>query len=417
MRDYRSTSTVTDDPFEFNVGKMQILTIAGLIYPCIDVKRAHTQQSNHSISMIELGDDVTDYTPPEKKNTCAVCTIILSKSIIDKNKLAIMAKGVDLHVFTAVDPYEFNGIDGIHVHHVNRLIVGDDIAVTLLNRRVTRTRNLHDFLKNVMQTSDGNKFGLYDFIDTLKVVMLYVMLEKGYEYVAYQDFVKMYAVNDYILSSQVQNLVTRFGIIYGSGIDPEVTHMFVSKDAKDAAKRTVHELLSIDASSSIAWQNAGVRTSTRPMHILRYRAVTGIRLIRTLFHIRDTLDNTNRAAKFWFDTHFSLRYIQEHESCSQMLVNPMDDIVFAIQVLSMQCIPNWKQQRWSNTSSGDDFIRSVDSISQGTMGHVLSYTSSMDMERNYNYTHNVLLRQWFLWSNNLIPQGSKVYDVASSIVI
>ena len=117
--------------------------------------------------------------------------------------------------------------------------------------------SLRQFLTEVMETPEGNNMGLYDFIDTLKVVLLKIMLEMGYNYIAYQDFTKVTPVNQGLVSPQVKGLVKRFGILYGSGIDPEVTTLFVSQAALEATKLTVKELLSISKSSAILSFTAG----------------------------------------------------------------------------------------------------------------------------------------------------------------
>ena len=369
--------------------KLQIHTVAGLIYPCMYIERTQGGSPNYDIPMIALEKDDAAYTAPKKKNSCALCTVILSKDRIDVDKLRTMAQNVDLHVFTGTDPNAFNDVQGIYVHHVDRLIVHDNMVQLLDAESATKFPSLRQFLESVMQTSSskGNSFGLYDFIDTLKVVLLHIILEMRYDYVAYQDFSKVTPVNKYIVSSQIQKLVDRFGIIYGSGFDPEVISFFVCKNARDATKNTVKELLSMDSTSPIPWGTSGRRKTIRPMHILRFRAIIGVRLIRTLFHIGDVLNASNNV-KFWFDTHMFLD-MHTDTSCSQMLVNSMEDISFAMKVLSMRCIPNWMLQSWKGP---DD-------------------KNAQDIAHMYNYTHCVLMRQWFFWSNNLIPLNTKVYDL------
>ena len=71
----------------------------------------------------------------------------------------------------------------------------------------------------------------------------------------------------------------------------------------------------------------------RPMHLLRFRSLIGVRLIRTLFHIQDE-PNAAAHSKYWFDTHMNLD-VHEATSCSQMLVNSKEDILFAMKVMSM----------------------------------------------------------------------------------
>jgi hypothetical protein len=369
---------------------LQIHTIAGLLYPCMYVKRTEGGSDNYDIPMIVLESDKINYTPIERKHSCALCTIILSKDRIQLDKLRTMANGVDLHVFTGADPKAFDDVQGIYVHHVDRLKVQDKM-VQLVDA-ATQLDSLRQFLEHVMQTSSaGNQFGLYDFIDTLKVVLLQIMLEMGYDYVAYQDFSKVLPVNEILLSPQFQELVDRFGIIYGAGYEPEVICFFVSKNAKDATKRTVEELLSIDNSSPLSWGVTGKKYTSRPIHMLRYRAIFGVRLIRTLFHIRDEANALNNA-KFWFDTHMFLN-MHTDASCSHMLVNSMEDIIFAMKVLSMRCIPSTGMlQSWLGPNNNKN---------------------ARDMAHMYNYTHCVLMRQWFFWSNNLIPLHTKVYDLLS----
>lgn len=355
------------------------------------VDRTEIGSDNYDIPMIDLESDNINYTPNEKKHSRALCTIILSKDRINFDKLKTMAEGVDLHVFTGTDPNAFDDVQGIYVHHVDRLKVKDKMVQLVNAETATQLNSLRQFLQHVMQTSQGNQFGLYDFIDTLKVVLLQIMLEMGYEYVAYQDFSKVTPVNNILLSPQIQKLVDRFGIIYGAGYDPEVICFFVSKNATDATKMTVEELLSIDNSSPLPWGITGKKTTSRPMHILRYRATLGVRLIRTLFHIRDEPNALNNA-KFWFDTHMLLN-MHTDASCSHMLVNSMEDIIFAMKVLSMRCIPlNWMLQSWHGPNNNQN---------------------ARDMAHRYHYTHCVLMRQWFFWSNDLIPKHTKVYDLLS----
>lgn len=373
--------------------RLQIHTVAGLIYPCLYLKRTEGGSASYDIPMstIHLQKDNPQYTPPEKKHSCAICTIILTEDRIDVEKLRTMAENVDLHVFTGADPTAFKYVHGIHVHHVDRLKVYNDTVELVGAESATPSQTLKGFLNDVMHTKQGNNFGLYDFIDTLKVVLLHILLEKNYDYVAYQDFSKVESVNNILLSPDFQRLARRFGIIYGSGFEPEVIAFFVHKDARDATKSTVKEILSMSRSSPIPWFTSGTKTRSRPMHILRYKSILGVRTIRTLFHLRNEPNEPN-LAKYWFDTHM---FIDMHTnvSCSQMLVNSTEDISFAMKVLSMRCIPQWMLQSWKGPANADD----------------------ADMAHKYNYTHNVLMRQWFLWSNNFIPLGTKVYDLMSDI--
>ena len=125
------------------------------------------------------------------------------------------------------------------------------------------------------------------------------------------------------------------------------------------------------------------------MHILRYRALFGVRLIRTLFHIMDGKD-ASKISKVWFDTHMFL-HMHKSPTCSVMLVNSREDIEFAMQVLSMRCLPNWMLQMWNGPRNDD----------------------AKDMMHMYNYTHNVLLRQWYMWEKGFIHKGKKELDVAA----
>ena len=96
-----SGETHTDPaPFDSMITNMQIQTIAGLIYPCIYFKRKFGGQEIYNDPMTPFEKDDPTYTPPLKEHECGLCTIILSRYRIEVDKLATMAKDVDLHVFT-----------------------------------------------------------------------------------------------------------------------------------------------------------------------------------------------------------------------------------------------------------------------------------------------------------------------------
>ena len=91
-----------------------------------------------------------------------------------------MAEGVDLHVFTDINPTEEHWPDGVFVHHVERLVMKDGNVELLDQFNTDARKTLQSFLSDIMTTEDGDNtnLGLYDFIDTLKIVLLNVMLQK-----------------------------------------------------------------------------------------------------------------------------------------------------------------------------------------------------------------------------------------------
>lgn len=373
---FRAIHTTQDIPCELS--NLQVHTIAGLIYPCIYTTRTAGGSPSYDQPMIHLKEENSQYVMPVKKKPCGVCTIILSADRMDVKKIKSMSEEVDLHIFTGVDPRDFPNIEGVHhVTHVNQLNMKDLVDAG-------GDESLKDYLKRAMTTDDGNSnLGLYDFIDTLKVVLLHFMLKLKYDFVAYQDFSKVEPVNKIITCQKVQRLVNHFGILYGAGFEPEVNVFLVSHHAKEATKKTVEQILSLEG--SLPWSTTGRLTKSRPMHILRYRSAIGVRLIRTLFHLRNSEEVNN--PKSWFDMHMYLPL--QKPLCSKMLVNSMQDIVFAMKVLSMRCIASWMLPHWKGAKTND----------------------AADMQHMYNYTHNVLMRQWFFWSHEVFTQDMKVYDL------
>ena len=259
----------------------------------------------------------------------------------------------------------------------------------------------------------GSNLGLYDFIDTLKIVLLNVMLQKGYEYVAYQDFSKVNAVNSTILSPYFQTLLSRFGMIFSAGFFPEVSVLFVAKGAKDATEATVKAILNIEKNAPVPWSSTGTEVMHRKMHLLRYRSIYGMRAVRTLFHIGDCA-----SAELWLRQH---QFVQVDSLCSQMLVNSMEDIKFAMKILSMRCLLSWQLDWWKppvfpkymldhkKTAEGQSVYAVVRALQPGNLG---THEDQVETTHIRNYTHNTLLRQWFFWKEGLLPEGTKLYDLA-----
>jgi len=387
--------------------KIQIHMNFGLIYPCINFKylASSSQHRTYKEPMVFFNSDgPVQETQKVATKSIALCTIILSEQTFDVDKIKELNKNVDLHVFTGISPDKFDEFDNIYVHHVNRVkFVKDKI---ILEDNVSDSKN--SFQEYLAQVTQGNA-GLYDFIDCLKVIILKLILDKGYEYVGYQDFIKLQPMNNTILSTSFQKLIRHFGIIYGAGFLPEINCLFVHKNTHLAVTKTLELLLKVntveDDSGSVDYyvqHPFEPKDVTPTIGVFRQRFIVGMRLIRILFHIGTCEDD---CAKNWLTQLFNS---QMHlPSCATTLINSKEDILFAVKSLSQRCIDGWQRESMHSIQ--------IDGVGNGKVQRGAS--DKVETALRYNYIHNALMRQWFLWENASLPLDTKVYvnDTISTI--
>ena len=385
---HRSRTKSLENPFDnYSVeSNIQIHVILGLIHACIYMHRPGSAVPYDAFNMPSLGPDSDSVRIHPKKHDTALCTLILTKDRINEKKIREMAAdAVDLHIFTGC-PDEIDKItrefDHVNVHHINRLKIAkvdsDYLTIELNDTRSDDTNTLLFFLQSVT-----SRVGLYDVIDSLKLAILKTILEQNYSYVVYQDFAKIACVNPIITKDIVRSYMDRFGIVQSAGFDPEIYLMCVSRKARAATADALKELL-----RTVALLPTSVRT----------RANFSFRLIRTLFHINGESPSDHALLRKWFS---KLHHVEMNEPhCSEVCVNSMEDIIFAIKKISHGCVIEPFKLRGKNFMLRN-ILRDPRGLENGS-------NTLETMLRDYS-VHSTLMQQSFLLSHNVIPRGTKVY--------